>query len=498
MMSIQNNVIPEDSHVLESLWYFPLGNHVPVFNRPYVVNADANAIGNLTDRMVGTGAVAVGSQQVADISAQLIQPNPTGEISTVDNNFLSQPRFVFILKVRSICVMGEEYCSYIQGYTDHNGITNTGAVDFNMVHRVNTIIETFNLSYPTPMGMQHRERLNKVYSVLGAMEHEFYTQRPTDIIGNIDLLEMSNVLGMSDISVDTHHTTNTVNQFNNNAIASKAENAIPSNYLSNVINGGINKLVNQNLFTDSFNSFTAETTNHNPSTMETSLYENRFLKSLTRITGNIGVRDNFSFGSLAMLDETIADRFKLIYPDKRQMDPTQLNTPETGEYWGGQDPITLKAYSLIEACVSLASRHGFSQLSFMATNINPTRQVSIGITKFNSFTNLEDHDKAQLLELFKNKLTTEIFIPETNAGFYDMFMEMHVDLLGTSKINLSFCGMPETWYTIPTGVNSLFSSVLTFDKNALDAVTSNFNTLITEVANNTQTPGSRAINYLGM
>ena len=61
-------------------------------------------------------------------------------------------------------------------------------------------------------------------------------------------------------------------------------------------------------------------------------------------------------------------------------------------------------------------------------------------------------------------------------------MEVYVDILGTSKIFLSYAGYPANWYTIPTIANSLFSPVVTVDKSTLDYTTEQLNNVISAIS----------------
>ena len=150
-----------------------------------------------------------------------------------------------------------------------------------------------------------------------------------------------------------------------------------------------------------------------------------------------------------------------------------------GDYWHGQDPVTVKAYSLIENSVSLATKYGFNKIYFTASNMaNPMGLAEVFITNFNSFINLEEQEFNYLLEIFKEKFVTEIFLNETNGGILPMHMEGYIDLMGTSKINLSFAGYPANWYTIPTFANSLFAPVISIDKQAVDHMSFQLGTVI--------------------
>ena len=470
-----------ETFLIESLWYIPMGDHVPVYNRPYVVNSDQGAVDIITDRMFETGATNITPTILSDLSARLIQPNIAGEVSIIDNNWVSTKRFVFVLKVRTTDAFGTEGYSYVQGYTDYDGVSQQGNADGRMMHYINNIIETNVFSYQTPAGMNRVEKLSKIYNILGSHNHEYFTQRPRDIIENLDLIEMTNNMSMGDIKVEGIHTGNYINQFNQNVVSSAISNNVSSEYLCKILNGGIAKHRARNIFTDSFDMTTDSSMGEQ--VVEPSINDNRFVKYLNVMGGFNITKESFSFSQLQMIDHTVHDRFTLFNITKSYVNPMMLNTPTVGDFWHGQDPVTLHAYSLIESSVSMATRHGFNKLSFTVTNMSdPTGRIDIFVTNFNSYINLDDRDIAHLLELFKNKFTMDVFVSESQGGTIPIFMEMYVDLLGTSKIKLSWGGFPENWYTVPTAANSLFSPVLTVDQSSLDAVSVQFGSLVAEIA----------------
>lgn len=471
-----------ENFVIEELWYVPMGEHNPVFNRPYVVNVTENTVDNIVEKMLENNSTSVSPTLLGQVHGNIIQPNVVGEISMIDNTWVTDKRFIFVLKVRSTCQFGTETCTYIQGYTDHDGITPNGVANERMVHHINNVIETVIHTIPTPLGVTRTEKLHKTYNVLTHNNHDYYTQRPKDVIDNLEMLNVTDHLSHGNIEVEGVSTGNWVNPFNENVVSSASSNSVGNEYLSKVINGGIAKVAARDITTDSFEMHTDSSMGQE--VLEPSINDNRFIRYLSTQGGFRSVKEYFTFGALAMIDPTIRDRFHLIQISKAYNNPLLHTTPAVGEFWSGQDPITLKAYSLIESSVSMGTRYGFNKLCFTATNMsNPEGFVDIAITDFKSFINLCDADIARLLDLFKNKFVMDVFISESEGGLRPMYMEMYMDLLGTSKIKLGYSGYPETWYTIPTPANSMFSPVLTVDKSALDAVSVQFGNLVDTITN---------------
>lgn len=471
-----------DNFIIEDLTYIPMGNYVPMFNRPYTVNATKDAIDTISERMHDTKSGKITPNIVNGVAAQVIQPSAVGYQTFINNDWISTKKYIFLLKVKSLDATGVEINSYIQGYTEYDGITNTGNIDGNLNHFINNVIETTEMTINTPLGIIRKEKLYKIYNIFfNGGFNEVYTQRPSDILENINLLNMSNFI--QDPNMTVNYMGNYMNSVDTKTISSSIDNNITTQYLSKILTTGVLNHKDKDIFINSYeigNGVTPESQIPDPS-----VHDNRFLKYISRMAGYKIVREVFNFQTLMNIDPTIYNRFKVLNITKNYVDPTISNTPEVGDYWNGQDPVTVKAYSLIENSVSLATKYGFNKIFFTASNMtNPTGIAEVFITNFNSFINLEEMEFNYLLELFKEKFITEIFLNETNSGILPMHLECYIDLLGTSKINLSFAGYPNNWYTIPTFANSNFAPVVTIDKNAIDLSTYQLSGIIESINSN--------------
>lgn len=469
-----------DNFTIEDLIYVPMGNYVPMFNRPYTVNTSRQAIDTISERLRDTKAGKITPNIVNGVANEIIQPSGVGYMSLCNTDWVSTKKFIFLLKVRSIDPTGIEINSYIQGYTEYDGITANGNIDTNMAHYINNVIETTIMIIQTPMGIIRKEKLYRIYNVFyNGGFNEIFTQRPSDVLENINLLNMSQFI--NDPNITTQYIGSYMNSVDGKALSSSVENNITTEYLSKILTAGIHDVKNKDIFINSYeisNSLAPEAILPEPS-----IHDNRFLKYISRAAGFRVVREFFNFQQLMNLDLTIYNRFKVLNITKEYVNPIMTHTPTVGDYWHGQDPVTIKAYSLIENSVSLAIKYGFNKIYFSASNMtNPTGVAEIFITNFNSFINLEESEFNFLLEIFKEKFITEIFLNETNGGIFPMHLEGYIDLMGSSKINLSFAGYPNNWYTIPTFANSLFAPVISIDKQAVDHISFQLGSVIDTLA----------------
>lgn len=482
MINQLSNVINSDTFVIEQLDYIPMGTHTPVYNRPFIVNASQQALNTIADRLQEQKAGRISTVMLGDVAGQIIQPNAGIQHTTIDNGWVSTPRYIFLLKVKSTDALGVQINSYIQGHTNYAGVNEaTGSIDLDIEHHINSVIETSCIEYPTPLGMVRQEKLHKQYNVLASHNADIFTQRPTDVLETISTQAAADFLGGASSGITGVNIGNAINPFNNMVLGSNVDNQIGSEYVCKIINAGMHEQKNRSIFLNSYEIHNEASSDN--AVLEPSINDNRFIKYLALSAGFRTVREVFNFRQLMAVDPTIYDRFRLLTLTKNYMDPLSLMTPEVGDHWHGTDPVTLKAYSLIESSVAMAMKYGFNKLFFTVTNMsNATTLSELVITNFGSFINLPDSDFAYLLEVFKGRYISDVFVPETMGGVVPTYAEVYVDILGTSKIKLSYAGYPENWYTIPTSANSLFSPNITTDINTLDVVTTQFNQMIEAVS----------------
>lgn len=472
----QTQALPQPAFVIEKLDYFPVAKHNPMFMRPYMFNAQLEAVNLLSDRIDESKSGRVTPGLLNGITSGIVQPSSVGYETVINNNWVTTKRFLFMMKVRSIDFTGTETNTYIIGYTEYDGITPNGHIDMTMQHYINNVITTAVHSYQSPLGMQRVEKMTSVVdAVYSQDQRDIYTQRPLDLYQEIAAQDMMEVGGFT---ADIHVASSMVNPFNNNVVASTGENSITSEYLAKLLTSGMHAARSREIHMNSYSMGSDD-----PSDKfftEPSLNDVSFVRHLSRMAGYKTLRPVFQFNTLHHVDPTIYERFTLYNVTDEIRDPLMMNTPDVGEYWHGRDMVTTKAYGIIEACVALASKYGFTKFSFSATNTDTLvmGRPSVYILSFKSFLSLAEQDMHVILEMFKDKFVTEIFLGETNAGQIPLNMECHVNIHGTSKLYLEWGGNPGTWFTIPTFAASTFAPILSMDRNAVAASAHQLNNVL--------------------
>ena len=458
---------------LEKLVYFPMRNFNPMPLRPYVFNAQADAMETLGRRLQEANVGKVTPAALSGITAGLVTPSTVPYGSVIDAGWVGQPRYLFMMKVSHVEYTGVTICSYFFGYTEFNGIStmhSSANIDLDMTHYVNNVIDTSVHTFQTPLGTVRTEKLqrfyNTIYSQQGFGNATVHTQRPTDIYNAIQANEMASVMATDQFTINALSTTGMVSPFSNNVVSSTSENGIASDYLARLLTGAVQATKNREIHVNSYQTSEDMSSSHH--FVEQGVAESTFLRYLSRQSGYQTVSPMFTMNNLMTVDSTIYNRFEVFELTNDFASPVLSATPEVGEFWHGQDMVTCKANSLLENCVGLATKYGFQVISFKATNMaGPMAGVTIGVLDFNSFLSLSRNDFAWLVDIFKAKFESEIFINETNGGTVPLNMECHVNMLGASKIYLEYAGFPGVWYTAPTFASSLYSPVVTATDESL-------------------------------
>lgn len=468
--------------LLQKLVYFPMRNFNPMPLRPYTFAVQSDAMDTLVRRMQETNSGKITADMLSGVTSGIVTPSAVPYTSAIDHSWVGQRRYLFMMKVSHVDYMGTEINSYFFGYTEFDGISTAQShanMDMNMVHYVNNVIETATHVFQTPMGTVRNEKLlqiyNTIYNQQGFGSHSVYTQRPTDLYNALQANEIASV--MQGIDVQPHFVSGMIAPFSNNVVASTTENNISTEYLSRLLTGGIHAVKNKEIHVNSYEI--AEDVSSARHFQEANMGETAFIRYLSRIAGYSTSQPMFTMGHLMRIDPTIYDRFEVFNLTSDFSSPILSATPETGEFWHGQDIVTTKAHSLLENCVALATKYGFQKLSFSATNMaGPAMGTQMGILDFNSFLSVSQQDFSYLLEIFKDKFNLEIFLNETNSGTLPLTMECHIDLLGASKIYLEFAGFHGKWYTAPTFANSLYSPVVTMGDETLSIAASHIGSIV--------------------
>lgn len=472
------NGMANEQMYIEKLEYMPAGYYNPMPVRPYTFAPTATALNTITDRMAQFKSGKVSTGVLTGLTSDILVPSAVGFDSAVNQQWVQVPRYAFMMKVKRIDAMGLEECYYLYGYTDHEGVDAFGTTNPEMMFFVNNVISTGAYTIQTPMGLQRQEKLLSHYNTIHAANGpNLYTQRPLDIFETLSAKQTAQWMGAN---VQGQSAVGQVGPYTNNTVSSTAENAIPAEYLSKILTSGMHVNAMKEVHMSSYNVEADDRTSRYFA--EETMMNNPFIRLVNRLAGYMEPRPMFAFKDLQRIDPTVVQRDRLWQIEEIYKNPIYQNTPDIGEHWHGQDPDTLKAHSILEASVALVTKMGFTSMSFTATNKStPTADIVVGITNWNSFMELDQQSFYILLEHFKQKFTDEIFLNETAMGRQPLNVEVHVDMIRSTKIYIEYYNSYGIWYTMPTFANSAFTSILTNDANMVADAAIQLNNVIDQI-----------------
>lgn len=502
MMTQNNNprMLAGEQHSIQDLWYIPLTKQPPLFMRPYNLVTSGNTAGVIGERMVNNSTTQRGANSggiltpslVSDITSQILKPSTMAYDSVIDTMWMNQSRYIFILKVASFGLGGQTN-TYIQGYTDYDGISDRGMgqayADPNMNHSISSVIETAVVELHTPMGIDRSEKLSRVYDVL---KHNNTSRgidmlRPTDVIDgvNINLMKgyVEDAYGNNTMGSIVTSAGSKLGQFSDRVETSKIDNNIGSLWFTNTINEGIKQRSIDSASFDSEMSFDNGYSDYAES--EALITKNRFLAMLAHVSGDMNFKGNFSYNDLLKIDQVGANNFTLGNVKSENVMLALNNTPMLGggEYWNGQDQATITAHSLLQSGMSIAAKFGFSFVQFEMNSKNTIffDHTCVAIVDQSPYINVDMAGYQYLLEGMRERFFREVFAPETHNGTFPIKATLYIDILGDSKIYLEYGFDNGTWYTLPTVAKSHIVPVISTDPMSYQQTVGTFGSFLDDI-----------------
>lgn len=484
---------------IKKLWYIPMSTQQSLYYRPYEISGSQNVVNELGERLQQSSAGVLQNTMISDIAANIIRPSGVAFSTGFTDSWMNDGHYVFILMVSHIGINGVEIETYIQGYTDHMGISTlygneNAKANPQMLHKVSNIIEmSVNRVSNGFGGMMENRTLLRCYDVLSDNTADgIVTQRPDDIISGIKTQGIADkiangssfILG-DDSDFNILSASNRLNEFSNRADTSKMSNNIGVELLTNVINQGVNENQQSRFMTNDTPNF--EGSHFNDKQTEATLGDNRFLRTISSKAGFSRARDQFSFQDLLNIDSYGADNFQVIDINNN---PYSFNaqTETYGANWNGQDPSTPVAWSIMQGAMSNCAKYGFSAMQVRMDNRhNPILGNNIVLGNYNNMLGLNYMGEEVLLNSFKQKMFQDVFMVESYGGAYPLSADVYVDFFGDTKVKLQFADEFEKWYIMPSVLNRHVVPVVSLNHDILShnqRIFSNMIDVVTEVSSN--------------
>lgn len=412
------------------------------------------------------GGTSLNKSSFSHVAPQIMMPSGQHEGSAFIVNGWATPRLVFVMEVDLINEYTNMRTSYIvNGYTDHGDVrTYTGNMSipremrlfFNNVitttqrqeHNVNGV---FNVTRVVGSDQILRPNVSALAQGQGIPGVQEQTLRPTDVFNS--------AIAAETIAHSSYPIHNYTAGFDVGGIklTSRADH-IASNYLSRSIDayGKVAADRGDQYTLSDIASLAADETNTRL------LTHNRLVDLLTTrydfndISG--GFAGSLTWAEILDIDPQADQRASIFNNDvvKQQELQAQLHTASS---WGGGNQETIGANIITSVIPTLMCNAMCGRLDFKASNMTFDRQPVVGI----EFTMpvVDNLNITHLLPALQSSIVTDIMMPLSANGLYDVAVTVRAFLYGETRIAISINGQPEQLFVSATYADQLFNNLVT-------------------------------------
>lgn len=468
------------------------------YNRHYIPSSQTD--GALSDLAIDVArakgvpsapVLAVHASQLFDIN---MSPNQA-DIQYIPGGFRHK-RLKFLMLVREEDIQfGKTHVTYVNGFTDHYGLSLVGggtSINEDMVFYINSLVtlaEEFHVSPET--GVQ--QRMWNVVQATQVVDGQLVGMDPTGTqMHNVNLLRPADLItsfaGRSDVdtgvsgwfTVDGTRTNagGAMSHFNNMA------NNLPSSYLDRLLKpilGGLQGVGGRpgiGGLASSMNQLAGQT--------EFSLVNCAFLRYMAHSTG-MPLSARFTMNQLNRLDNTISQRTKH-FPIK-QADFNNLNAMSIDSTpWNYVSPATKIATKLVSTIPSLMWENFAISAAFSVTNATPGRMV---VFKWEWLQFITPTGLPGFQQRFENNVINTVMPDITRGGQEVVSLRIFVDTSGEIITDVSYEGQKSLKFTSPAFAAGILNPIHTNNDKVADNVVNGFGAMVDAIkaVRDTEVPG---------
>jgi hypothetical protein len=448
------------------------GTYNEQYRRPYNTNLQPGTFNILAERIQSTQKFT--PSLMSGIANQFIAPATEFEKAIIVPNGFGERRMRFMMKVEFTNRTGGTGIEIIQGYTDYKGIATTGACDPELEFYINSTIMIRTTPEFTPMGQVMRTTAYDCSHVLSDNTfNDIHTPIKDHRMCPQDVFATMAIESNNDESEKIFDTRTTVT---NSASKSKRSNGLATNYMSSILQNYKSASAVVGMGGGELSVLEAARGNSNESLVTT----DPFISTMGRIR-NMAAVNNFTYRDLLALDPNTDN----VRHTSFALPTTPLHQVGLTAAWHGADRDTQVATTLSQSVPSLMMDVMLTRLAFTAWNLDFGGRVQIAITDANGF---GDGNLAPALEMFKQRLETEILMEVSFNNQTSFNISMTIDLLGETWIAMSLDGKASVDYVTPSFCDALTVPVLTSNHETATNLSQNFNTLIYALVSDQQKP----------
>lgn len=455
-------MIPNASLKVINLVMMETGSYNPVYRRPYVSSMDGIVVDNLVNRVSQSSITDITEEVFSGLGIGAIAPSAVAGQEILLPNGWSEKRIRFLLTVQGFSPTGSIVYYYLQGYTDHKGVSLSGHIDPNMTMYVNSFAIVGSKMIAGANGMEESFTVLESGQIINGdliyneYNHDMVLMRPHEVFTGIETSYARNTMATMG-STDTHMDTRLILK---DDINSSRSNNIPNNYLTNIV-----KEYKTNIDMTAMGSSDTDIYNRcRNSTLEPFISENMLLRSLASIRG-YGSGSVFTMNELELLDPEVSKVTNYLSTGETSQ---VLHTSGQTEYWTGADYNTTAATILSNAVPAILMELMLGRIHFRATNMDSGGNIGVIVIDAGGLT------QAPLInniEMFKHRLIVEVLRDISYNNQETFTLDLQCDIYGETRMRISIGNCPEVEFATPSFCDSIMAPIITSDIN-------NFNNLV--------------------
>lgn len=472
---MNNALIKPERMTIRKLLLMETGTYNPFYQRPWESHFDQKTVENITERLSEVGSRTtkkISPEIFTGLSSNFIHP------STVPQKMINMPsgwdekRLRFLLEVEVVDSITAGTIYYFQGYSDYHGVgIKQGSIDPEMIFIINSFIRVNRYNISTLHGMEVKDVITESAQIInGAIYQDntndiSYKMRPFDIFTGMHSAHLQNNYEDKETIYDSRLALQP-----SDSIRSNRSNNIASRYLSTIIDS-------HRYATDEYEGFGQEyTTIYEQSSsraFEDGPSHNVFLRALSGLVGRVNVT-TFKLKDLISIDSNtvnVTHHMALSANAKSRL-------PRIGESanWDSRDNETVMASILINSVPAFMADNFLVGIHLRSTNYDGNMVTHV--LAYESFVN---SDMSAYIEKFVDSVERQVINDITYGNQISYMLEMKIDLLGTTTVNISQNGNPEVIYTVPSFCDSLLSPIITSNQDTFYNLTNDVEHLLNTI-----------------
>jgi hypothetical protein len=447
------------------------GTYGAQFSRPFEAHFTHDAVNQIAERIEQNQDLS--SMAVSGLANQILAPAiavDQKDIIPIPEGW-NEPRFRFMMEVETDNLRGSKITELVMGYSASRDITLQQTINPDLEFYINSttlireeMVRVHGVTQPRSVIANSSQLLaNNSYANVIDTNNQVM-MRPTDLLAQMQTTHLPDDEG-DVIDGRTMSTAAPRKSRYGNANSAVYTSRILSSYRDAQSLMALGK-TGGSIFSDARNG---------DQVAEAAVMNDTFLKSLASIQG-VASTNYFTLRDLERLSPGYEDVTEaIIMPN---LERNRLHHAGDTSPWDGRDRITQVACILSQSIPGIMMESGLTWAAFKATNRTMNSQVAFQPMGLRSFSNMDLTYPAENLRI---RTICEVLNDICYQGEIGFAIEMTLDLMGDTIIDIELDGYPTERFVAPSFSNSLATPVFAYNNQHVRATAERFENFINEV-----------------